>query len=90
MSGVGESAIDTLDALGLREKPNELAWLLIFRSLAAALAELVKNNRDLFRKHPEEAELETLSVRFAEEMRNPATVHGTFSSMYMGETDLCT
>uniref|UniRef100_UPI004056DEA0 pentapeptide repeat-containing protein n=1 Tax=Candidatus Electronema sp. TaxID=2698783 RepID=UPI004056DEA0 len=66
--GVGESAIDTLDALGLQKQPEEQAWLLISRSLAAVLAELVKNNRDLFRKHPEEAELETLSARFAEEM----------------------
>ncbi|MCW5206785.1 NACHT domain-containing protein [Desulfobulbus sp. F5] len=67
-SGVAEVALDTIDAAGLRDKPNELAYLLIFRSLAAAFAELVKNNRDLFRKHPEEAELETLSARFAEEM----------------------
>ncbi|MGR0480800.1 MAG: pentapeptide repeat-containing protein [Candidatus Electronema sp. V4] len=67
-SGVGEAALDTIDALGLQKQPNELAWLLISRSLAAALAELVKNNRNLFRNRPEEAELETLSARFAEEM----------------------
>lgn len=66
--GVGESAIDTLDALGLQKQPNELAWLLIFRSLTAALTELVKNYVDLFRNPPKEEELETLSARFAEEM----------------------
>ena len=68
LSGVGEAALDTVDAVGLQKQPEELAWLLIFRSLTAALTELVKNYADLFRKHPEEAELETLSARFAEEM----------------------
>ncbi|WP_417911459.1 pentapeptide repeat-containing protein [Candidatus Electronema sp. TJ] len=66
--GVGESAVDTLDALGLSKKPEELAWLLISRSLASALVELVKNYADLFRNRPDEEELETLSTRFEEEM----------------------
>lgn len=68
LGGIGESAIDTLDALGLQKQPEELAWLLIFRSLTAALTELVKNYADLFFNRPEEEELETLSARFAEEM----------------------
>ena len=67
-SGVAETALDTIDAAGLREKPNELAYLLIFRSLTAALSELVKNYADLFFNRPEEAELETISARFEEEM----------------------
>ncbi|WP_417915106.1 pentapeptide repeat-containing protein [Candidatus Electronema sp. JM] len=66
--GVAEAALDTVDAAGLRDKPNELAWLLISRSLEAALFELVKNYADLFRNCPQEEELETLSARFEEEM----------------------
>ncbi|WP_420209124.1 pentapeptide repeat-containing protein [Candidatus Electronema sp. JC] len=66
--GVAEVALDTVDAAGLREKPEELAWLLIYRALTAALSELVKNYSDLFRNRPEEAELETLSARFEAEM----------------------
>uniref|UniRef100_UPI0040572BEA pentapeptide repeat-containing protein n=1 Tax=Candidatus Electronema sp. TaxID=2698783 RepID=UPI0040572BEA len=67
--GVGESAItNTLDAFGLQKPPNELAWLLISRSLTAALIELAKNSIDLFRNPPQKDELETLSARFEEEM----------------------
>lgn len=68
VGGVGEAALESVDAAGLREKPEELAWLLISRSLTAALAELVKNYVDLFRNPPQEDELETLSARFEEEM----------------------
>jgi hypothetical protein len=67
-SGVGEAALDTVDAAGLREKPEELAYLLIYRSLTAALFELVKDHRDLFFNRPEEAELDKISACFEEEM----------------------
>ncbi|WP_417909531.1 NACHT domain-containing protein [Candidatus Electronema sp. PJ] len=68
LGGVGESAIDTLDALGLQKQPNELAWLLISRALAAALAELVKNYSDLFRNRPDEEELDKICALFEEQM----------------------
>lgn len=67
-SGVGEAALDTVDAAGLREKPEELAYLLIYRSLTAALFELVKDHRDLFFNRPEEAELDKICACFEEEM----------------------
>jgi hypothetical protein len=67
-SGVGEAALDTVDAAGLREKPEELAYLLIYRSLTAALFELVKDHRDLFFNRPDEEQLHTLSACFEEEM----------------------
>ncbi len=68
LSDCGSAAFDTLDALGLRKKPDELAWLLIFRALTAAIAELVKNYHDLFRNRPNEEKLKQLSARFEEEM----------------------
>jgi len=63
-SDFGGAALDTLDALGLSKKPDELAWLLIYRSLTAAFAELVKNYRDLFRNPPNEEQLKTISSQF--------------------------
>ncbi|WPD24762.1 MAG: pentapeptide repeat-containing protein [Candidatus Electrothrix scaldis] len=67
-SDLGSAAVDTLDALGLARKPGDLAWLLIYRSLAAALFDLVKNSSDLFRNRPDEEQLKALSTRFEEQM----------------------
>ena len=67
-SDFGSAALDTLDAAGLRKKPGELAWLLIYRALSAALAELVKNYVDLFPNPPEENELDNISSRFEQAM----------------------
>ena len=68
LSDFGGAALDTLDALGLRKKPDDLAWLLIYRALSAALADLVKNYADLFRNRPDEEQLKALSARFEEQM----------------------
>jgi len=67
-SDFGSAAVDALDALGLRDKPNELAYLLISRALFAAFAELVKEYHDLFRNRPQANELETFSACFEKEM----------------------
>ncbi|MDU9049151.1 MAG: pentapeptide repeat-containing protein [Candidatus Electrothrix sp. Rat3] len=67
-SDFGGATLDTLDALGLAKKPGELAWLLIYRALMMALAELVKNYQDLFRNPPETEKLEGLAALFEEEM----------------------
>jgi len=63
-SDFGGAALDTLDAAGLGKKPGELAWLLIYRALTAAFAELVKNYGDLFRNPPNEEKLGEISVLF--------------------------
>ena len=68
LSDFGSAALDTLDAAGLRKNPGELAWLLIYRALSAALAELVKNYVDLFRNPPEKDELNNISSRFEQAM----------------------
>jgi hypothetical protein len=67
-SDFGGAALDTLDAAGLRKKPGELAWLLIYRALSAALADLVKNYVDLFRNPLKAAELDNISCRFEQTM----------------------
>lgn len=78
-SDFGGAALDTLDAAGLGKKPGELAWLLIYRALTAALFELVDNHFDLFRNRPDEEQLKALSVRFEEEMgRAEVTINPKF------------
>ncbi|XOF32172.1 MAG: NACHT domain-containing protein [Candidatus Electrothrix sp. YB6] len=67
-SDAASAALETLDAVGLRKNPGELAWLLIYRALSAALVELVKNYVDLFRNPPETEKLEGLSALFEEAM----------------------
>ncbi len=63
-SDFGGAALDTLDAAGLRKKPEELAWLLIYRALLTSLADLVKNYADLFRNRPNEEKLKEISSLF--------------------------
>ncbi len=67
-SEAGESIIDTVDAAGLMKKPNELTWLLIFRSLTTAFAELMRNYANLFRTLPNETELAQISACFEQEI----------------------
>ncbi|WP_339133068.1 MAG: NACHT domain-containing protein [Candidatus Electrothrix sp. GW3-4] len=67
-SDAASAALDTLDAAGLRKNPGELAWLLIYRALSAALVELVKNYVDLFRNPPKEDELDNISSQFEQAM----------------------
>ena len=66
-SGVGESALDAIDAVGLKKEPGELAWLLIFRSLTSATAKIIHDYKDLFVNPPDEAELDRLSCKLADE-----------------------
>jgi hypothetical protein len=68
LSDAASAALDTLDAAGLAKKPGELAWLLIYRALTAALFELVEKHFDLFRNRPDEEQLKALSTRFEEKM----------------------
>ena len=68
LSGVGESALDTLDAAGLQKEPGEIAWLLIYRSLISAISRLTHNYLDLFGNPPDEKIVEEISDLFEKEM----------------------
>jgi hypothetical protein len=50
LSSVPENLIDMGAAVGLTKEPGEIAWLLIFRSLIQAMANLVDDNQDLLKK----------------------------------------
>jgi len=70
LGGVGEAAIDTIDSLGLKIKPGEVAWLLIYRSLFSAISNLVEKNKDSFKKNQDEKRLEKISGFLEKEMLN--------------------
>jgi uncharacterized protein YjbI with pentapeptide repeats len=67
-SGVGDSALDTLDATGLQKEPGEIAWLLIYRSLISAISRLTHNYLDLFENPPDEKSVKEISDSFEKEM----------------------
>jgi hypothetical protein len=51
-AGASESALDILADAGLRNQPNEVAWVLIYQSMMLAVAELVQDSNDLFKNAP--------------------------------------
>ncbi|NQZ08525.1 MAG: pentapeptide repeat-containing protein [Algicola sp.] len=72
ISGASESALDILADAGLRNKPSEVAWVLIYQSLMLAVAELVQDSNDLFKTPPSDGQkgalgkqLETLLSKLA-------------------------
>jgi hypothetical protein len=67
-AGAGEAVVDTIDTSGFKNKPGELAWLLIHRALISAIANLTHNYSDLFGREPDEHELESISGQFEKAM----------------------
>ena len=53
-SGLAKDLVELGAAVGLVEEPGEVAWLLIRRSLTRALADLLREHRDLFAISPPE------------------------------------
>ncbi|MEH2199281.1 pentapeptide repeat-containing protein [Nostoc sp.] len=60
---VAKGALDATAALGLADAPEEVAWLLIYRSLVEAIVSLVKGNQELLFEKPNESDLELLCDR---------------------------
>jgi len=50
---LAENGVEVLEALGLEAKPGEIAGLLILRSLIQAIENLLKENKELLVKKPE-------------------------------------
>ena len=46
-AGLARDLLEVPEALGLKEEPGQVAWLLIYRSLTAAMAELMEEQRHL-------------------------------------------
>lgn len=56
-----EHGIEALKEIGLKNKPEQVAWLLISKALFKALVELIDDYKDLFLKKPNELELQNLA-----------------------------
>jgi len=59
--GLADSAIDLLKDAGLHDKPEHLAWVLIYQSLIRTLTDLVEEYRNVFNQDIDEAKLESLA-----------------------------
>ncbi len=57
---VATDVVDGAAALGLAETPEEIAWLLIYRSLIQAMASLVEGNKELLVEKPNIDEIEVI------------------------------
>jgi hypothetical protein len=57
---VAKDALDATTALGLTDKPEEIAWLLIYRSLNQALFDLGEGNKELLIQKPNKKEMNVL------------------------------
>lgn len=60
---VAKDAVEATAALGLGSAPEEVAWLLIYRSLVEAIVSLVKGNQELLFAKPNESDFEELCDR---------------------------
>ncbi|MDJ0660413.1 MAG: pentapeptide repeat-containing protein [Crocosphaera sp.] len=49
---LAENGVEILESLGLENKPEEIAGLLIIRGLTNAIKKLIKSNKDLFIEEP--------------------------------------
>jgi Pentapeptide repeats (8 copies) len=58
---VAKDTVEATAALGLTDKPEEIAWLLIYRSLTQALFDLVEGNKELLIEQPNKSDFELLS-----------------------------
>ncbi len=66
--GIADNAIETLSVAGLKDKPGEVAWVLIFQSLIQAICVLVNDNKELLKKTISEERLEHLSEELEQVM----------------------
>ena len=55
--GVAGDVVEASVAIGLATDPGQMAWLLIYRSLERAIAKLLKDNRELLVKQPDDLSL---------------------------------
>lgn len=55
--GLGKSMLDASAAVGLANSPEQIAWLLIYRSLSQAMANLAEDSKELMINQPNNLEL---------------------------------
>ncbi|WP_335068438.1 pentapeptide repeat-containing protein [Nostoc sp.] len=67
---VAKDAVEATAALGLAAAPEEVAWLLIYRSLVEAIVSLVKGNQELLFAKPNQSDLELLCDRLNDSLES--------------------
>ncbi|MDZ7970147.1 MAG: pentapeptide repeat-containing protein [Nostoc sp. DedSLP03] len=67
---VAKDAVEATSALGLGSAPEEVAWLLIYRSLVQAIVSLIKGNQELLFEKPNESDLELLCDRLNDSLES--------------------
>jgi uncharacterized protein YjbI with pentapeptide repeats len=67
-NNVALDVVDASAALGLSTEPEEVAWLLIYRSLIQAMSSLLEGNKELLVNKPDN--LETFGDRVAQSLEN--------------------
>ncbi|WP_334724743.1 hypothetical protein [Nostoc sp.] len=67
---VAKDAVEATAALGLAAAPEEVAWLLIYRSLVEAIVSLVKGNQELLFEKPNQSDLELLCDRLNDSLES--------------------
>ncbi|MCC5607289.1 pentapeptide repeat-containing protein [Nostoc sp. CHAB 5834] len=67
---VAKDAVEATAALGLGSAPEEVAWLLIYRSLVEAIVSLVKGNQELLFEKPNESDLDLLCDRLNDSLES--------------------
>ena len=60
LPGVGVDMVGALAALGLQDEPGEIAWLLIYRSLARAMFALAESNQELLVNQRDDRQIKEL------------------------------
>ncbi|WP_199311695.1 pentapeptide repeat-containing protein [Anabaena subtropica] len=67
---VAKDAVEALAAIGLAETPEEIGWLLVYRSLIQAMLSLVEENRALLWETPNSSDLELLYSHLKESLES--------------------
>ncbi|HLP88258.1 MAG TPA: pentapeptide repeat-containing protein [Nostocaceae cyanobacterium] len=69
----GEAVKDVLEvttAVGLETTSEEIAWLLIYRSLTSAIFSLLEDNKDLFSEKPIQSDIDFIIDKFSQTLEN--------------------
>ncbi len=68
--GVVDNLFDALQGIDSKDKPEQAAWVLVYKSLMQSLSELVKDYERFFKTDLSEEELKDLSNRLISELNN--------------------
>ncbi|CAM4256889.1 pentapeptide repeat-containing protein [Pseudoalteromonas byunsanensis] len=68
--GILDNVVEASSIVGFEKKPEQAAWVLVFKSLQVTLYELVPDYQDLFECQLDDTEVETLSDNMAKQVND--------------------